>query len=731
MKSKSIIIFKSLLALIAVFIFMPGCFNDLNTEPLDEDIATPTVVFKEPASYKRFLSKLYAGLAVTGQEGPAGKADIFGIDEGFGQYLRMWWYEQELSTDEAIILWNDQTIAKFHEQAWTSSDGFIYAFYSRIFYQVAACNEFLRQTTDEKLNERGVDAALKSEIQTFRAEARFLRALSYWHALDQFRNVPFVTEADPVGAFFPKQTNAKALFQYLESELKAIESELKAPLTNEYGRVDAAAAWTLLSRLYLNAEVHIGEKKYKEALTYAEKAIQSGYQLDPEYKNLFLADNYKSKEIIFPVVYDGVNTKTYGGTTFLIKAGIGGTMDYKTSGVNEGWGGLRTTKQLVEKFPADLTGVITSFNEGQTVTYRKMYVPGSHQGFDATDTDNSLSEKTKSSSIYEGHIYFPNPNTEIFFTTISSNTAPKIGDNGGDGTLETNGANIVVKDAGLNYLNVDNKTKKYTVTKSSWSIIGTATNNQEIPLAWDTKTKTMKALPDLASGSFVFKNNKGETFGDNNADGLLKLNGSPIVVTKTGGHEILLDVDKPDYTYQDKLTGYDRRPLFYTSGQTLEIEDPSSFSNGYAIVKFKNINSDGTAASRTDFPDTDFPMLRLAEVYLTASEAILRDNGDKNQAAKYYNVVRQRAYGGSTVGNVSADNLSLDNIIDERAREFYWEGQRRTDLVRFGQFTNGSYVWAWKGGVKEGAAVPAYFNVFPIPSADINANSSLKQNEGY
>ncbi|MBK8669881.1 MAG: hypothetical protein IPN89_10630 [Saprospiraceae bacterium] len=135
--------------------------------------------------------------------------------------------------------------------------------------------------------------------------------------MDIFRNVPFVTEADKVGAFFPNQTNATDLFKYIETELLDIENKIKAPRTNEYGRADRAAVWTLLAKLYLNAEVYTGQKKYTECLAVCEKVISAGFTLEPQYQHLFLADNHKSNEIIFPITFDGVNTRTWGGMTFL------------------------------------------------------------------------------------------------------------------------------------------------------------------------------------------------------------------------------------------------------------------------------------------------------------------------------------------------------------------------------------------------------------------------------
>ncbi|MGA0233122.1 MAG: RagB/SusD family nutrient uptake outer membrane protein, partial [Saprospiraceae bacterium] len=341
---------KLYILLISFSLVHYSCFDDLNTVPLDPEIVTASSVYEDPDAYKQVLAKLYAGLALSGQQGPAGQSDIEGIDEGFGQYLRGYWYHQELPTDEALIAWNDQTIRDFHDLDWTSTDGFIFAFYSRIFYQIPLCNEYLRETSDEKLDERNVDQALRAEIQTYRAEARFLRALSYWHALDHFRNVPFVTEDDKVGSFFPEQISGPELFDYIESELLDIEDELAAPRSNEYGRADQAAAWTLLAKVYLNAEVYTGNAHYSECLEYCQKVINAGYTLEPEYQHLFLADNHNSNEIIFPIVFDGVNARTWGGTTFIIRAGIGGTMDPSASGVISGWGGTRCTQQLVDRF---------------------------------------------------------------------------------------------------------------------------------------------------------------------------------------------------------------------------------------------------------------------------------------------------------------------------------------------------------------------------------------------
>jgi len=733
---------KKLKAIIIILtgLTLGSCFKDLDTVPLDPNQVTSGTVFNNPDSYKQFLAKLYAGFSVSGQEGPSGQADISGIDEGFGQYLRGYWYHQELSTDEALIGWNDQTIYDFHDQDWTPADGFIFAFYSRVFYQIPLVNEFLRETADDRLDSRGVSGTLRQEIADYRAEARFIRALSYWHALDIFRNVPFVTEADKVGSFFPEQTNAQALFTYIESELLDIESKIKAPRTNEYGRADRAAVWMLLAKLYLNAEVYTGQKKYTECLAACEKIINAGYTLEPKYANLFLADNHKSKEIIFPVTFDGINTRTWGGMTFIIRAGIGGAINPLESGVSSGWGGSRATRQLIEKFPADLTGIISDFNPGKN--YPKIYIPGSFQStpFNGGDTKNALTS-SKSNKIYEGYRYFDAASTEfVVLRNPSSTLSGKLGDNEGDGKLETNGANIKVNDPGLYYIKVDLNNNTYSLEKQTWSVVGDATAggwNTDIPLTWNAELGYLVAKLDLNAGKIKFRANNdwAINLGDTGADGTLEAGGNDIQINKSGGYEIRLDLDNPDYTYQLRLTSFDQRGIFGTKGQKLDIEtreDIATFTNGYAVLKFKNITSDGKTGSNVDFPDTDFPMFRLADAYLMAAEAILRgaSGASKSKAVEYVNTVRTRAFTG-TAGNITENELTLDFMLDERARELYWECHRRTDLVRFNKFTTGSYLWAWKGGVSQGQAVDPKYNIYPIPSADISANPKLTQNPGY
>ena len=239
-----------------------------------------------------------------------------GIDEGFSQYLRLYWKMQELPSDEAVIAWGDVGIPEMNTQQWASSNPFVVAMYYRVAFQVSMANEFLRQTTEAKLAERNVSPDLAADIQIFRGEARFLRALSYWHGIDLFGNIPLVTEEDPVGgAEPPLQSTRQEIFDFLVSELTAIQTDLlPAAGPPTYGRATREAASMLLAKLYLNAGVYTGTPQYAQALAAAEQVIAGPFTLDPSYRHLFQADNHTSPEIIFPIVQDGKRTQSFGGT---------------------------------------------------------------------------------------------------------------------------------------------------------------------------------------------------------------------------------------------------------------------------------------------------------------------------------------------------------------------------------------------------------------------------------
>lgn len=364
----------TLLAAGAVLLASAGC-TDLTVEP--KSTVTAANIFTDPLSYRSYLAKLYAGLQATGQVGPYGDRDIRSItDEGFSGYLRVYWKMQELPTDEAIIGWGDGALQELNTQLWSPANQFTSAMYARIFFQVSLANEFLRQTTAPTLASRGVTGQLAADITTYRAEARFLRALSYFHGIDLFGSIPLVKEDSPIGSPPPKQATRAEIFAYIESELNAIRGDLPAAGAGQYGRADQGAADMLLATLYLNAGVYTGSDRASDARAAAERVIGSGaYQLDPTFQNIFLADNNTSPEIIFPVPSDGVNQKSYGGMTTIIHASVGGNMNAADFGLNGGWWGLRTRPEYVALFGGAGTADDRSrvfFTSGQNLSIANM-----------------------------------------------------------------------------------------------------------------------------------------------------------------------------------------------------------------------------------------------------------------------------------------------------------------------------------------------------------------------
>ena len=716
---------------------MVSCTGSLDVTPPDEDVLTSAQVFDTPNDFRQVLAKLYAGLSLTGQQGPAGDPDIQGIDEGFSNYVRQLWVAQQLPTDEAIVAWNDPGLPEFNTQQWGASNDFVLGMYSRIFFQITLTNEFIKNAQDRE----------EPEIQAFNAEARFLRALSYWHALDLYGgNVPFVTEEDEIGAFLPEQTNAQDLFSFIESELLEIEDQLPAPGQNQYGRADRGALWTLLTKLYLNAEVYIGEPRFTDAITFASKVIdEGGYSLEPEYAHLFLADNHLSDGIIFPVPFDGINSRTFGGTTFITHAAIGGDMIAADLGVDVGWAGHRVTKQFVDNFidieqiENNSASAFSALNAAQD--YPEIFVPGSFQtesgyGSDWSPEDAPALASVNSDDKYEGYVYFGSANTEFKFTDERSFDL-NWGDNEGDGVLEENGANIVAADPGYYLINVDLNNLTYTLTRTEWGVIGDATIDgwdADQDMTYDVANKVWTITTDLTVGAMKFRANDDWVinFGDDDGDGVLEFNGGNIQISEPGPTLITLELGAPPFTFTTERTSIDSREMFFTENQTLEIEDVRQFNQGFAITKWKNLTRDGQQGKDPTFTDNDFPMFRLADVHLMYAEAVLRggSGGDMGRALQLVNQVRERAFG-DTSGNITPSELTLRFILDERARELYWEAHRRTDLRRYGFYTGGGLVWAWKGGVQEGTATADFLNIYPIPSSEINANPNLVQNPGY
>ncbi|RKS01501.1 MULTISPECIES: RagB/SusD family nutrient uptake outer membrane protein [unclassified Flavobacterium] len=530
--------------LLGFFFVLNSCTDDLNVVPTDDDVFLSEQFFAQPGAYKSGLAGVYGNLALTGA-GDAGSSFLQGIDAGTSQFTRCLWYLQNLTTDEVIWSYeNDPGTRELQRNIWNESNPLILGMFSRTMAEVALANEYLRQTTPAKLSGRGVtDATLLSDIEDYRNEVRVLRAYAYYNLMDLYGKAPFLTEADPINTVGPEYDRAE-LFAFIESELTEVLPNLKAPRTNEGGRLDQGFARMVLAKIYLNAEVYIGANRYADCLTQCTQIISGGYALKPNYLDNFKADNNTSEEMIFTIQSDGQVTQSYGATTVMVNGQIGSLEANGTSfGVGSGgWGGaLRLRKQFVQKFD----GVAYDFDARKTIS-----------------------------------------------------------------------------------------------------------------------------------------------------------GGGP---------------------------------------RALDIADIADKNQGYILSKFSNISSTGIPGGNSTFVNTDFPLFRLADVYLMYAEAQMRRDGATNgstttnvssESLVYLNSLRERANDGN-FANVASSDVTLDFIIDERARELHWEGHRRQDLIRFGKYTGGSYNWAWKGNGVNGISISNNLKLFPIPAQSLASNPNLTQNPGY
>jgi starch-binding outer membrane protein, SusD/RagB family len=514
---------------------LASCTKKLDLAPTND--LTNDKVFATAAGYKQALAKVYSVMITTGSQG-SGSGDLPSeiiSDAGNSDFFRNLWYLQSLSTDEAGWTYHGNTDPiGIHQMNWTSVNFSVKCSYYRSYFAITLANNFITESADDKLSKRGISGKDASDVKVYKEEARFLRAYHYWLLMDLFGNPPLVTDSTPIGSkSFPTQIGRTGMFNFIEKELTEVAASLPAPKANEYGRIDQAAAWSLLARLYLNANVYTGTARYTDAITYCNKVLTAGYTLHPKYKELMLADNHLiTSEFIWTLPYDGIATQTYGGTTMMCHgpAGIPGD----SSGTGGTWGCIRITEQFVDLFDAQ-----------------------------------------------------------------------------------------------------------------------------------------------------------------------------------------------------------DIRGQFYTAGQNKKMTQLLDVStDGYSSTKFRNKTRAGLIAPnidvKKDFCSIDMPIFRLAEIYLTYAEAVLRGGtGGSNATALGYLqqlAVRARPTDPNAANSAS---LTLPYLLSERGRELMWEGQRRTDLIRYGQFTTGTYLWAWKGGVQSGTAVDSKYNLFPIPADDLAANPGLVQNTGY
>lgn len=553
---------------------LTGCVGDLDVAPLDPTVNTGDRAYATAEDYENALAKIYGIWAMSGQDG-ASSSDIYIGDSGNTTLVRSWFILQIQPTDEMKNANTETWGANMNFMNWgTTRIEPVEAVYQRCMYIVALANDFLKNLPNAP---QGIDQ------NSYRAQARFCRALAYYTLMDTFGNPPFITEDNY--SVSPAQIGRDGLFNWLDGELNELASSNALPgraTGADYGRASQGAAWALLARMYLNAEVYTGTARYTDCMNACQKVMDLGYGLADQYSALFSGDNTTNpdatQEIIFPIILDGDATQTWAN---LIAAShpvyvdettenAGGTakqeMCLNEWGIREGWAGYRSTSNLVRTF-------------------------------EFADSENpAAGEILDKRGIFRDHNY--------------------------EGEALT--------------LRIGSK--------------------------WE--------------GTF--------------------------------------------------------------------------HNNGWWVYKWTNLDHEGKPMYRTEdaatiiWPDTDIPLIRLADVYLMYAESAARSGQNLGTAVDLVNQLRARGYerqGNYTINEnwltasatVSYDGPSVPfgNILNERMRELYWEGQRRTDLIRFGLFTGNSYLWEWKNGAENGAGTNERYNLYPIPQTDMQANGGLEQNPGY
>ena len=320
-----------------------SCADELNIKSVDP-------LNHQTYTVEGLLAKQYATLGLTGQKGPAGLQDISG-DEGETGFIRTVFNLQELMTDETLWAYQgNEGITQITCMDWDKNNPRVNLAYQRLSFNINQYNFFITEQSGSL-----------SEDQI--AEVRFLRALNYYYFLDLYRKAPF---KDTFDSNLPTEKSGKDLYEWLDNELTTIEpmmAEVGAYNNSEnFGRADRGAAYALHARLALNSAVYTdGQiKDYQKAIHYCDEIINSKkYDLCRAKKNgwsgyqqLFMGDNDCNpdamKEIIFPIRQDGVKTRSYAGTSYLVNASTISGMPYAST--SDPWKCLFARVDLVKKF---------------------------------------------------------------------------------------------------------------------------------------------------------------------------------------------------------------------------------------------------------------------------------------------------------------------------------------------------------------------------------------------
>lgn len=264
-----------------------------------------------------------------------------------------YWRAQELSADQEVIPgrpngWVDGGVyRRIHEHKWTSEEGIVRNTWTRTYAGITNCNRIIYQIESNLI-------PVGESKNAVLAELKVLRASYYYILLDMFGNVPLVTQFDLPEGFLPKQSTRKEIYDFV---VKEIESNIALLSTKNdvstYGKFNQWAAYTLLAKVYLNAEVYAGTPQWQKAADAADKVIASGlFTLESNQKNVFLTENQNSKEIVWAFPLDEKYTNNWNAFDLHMQS-LSPENQATYNLRSAPWGGMSAIPQFISSFDKD------------------------------------------------------------------------------------------------------------------------------------------------------------------------------------------------------------------------------------------------------------------------------------------------------------------------------------------------------------------------------------------
>ncbi len=278
-----------IISLIFVFIgsvFIQGCTN------LDEEVfdKLPVEEFgQKEAQINALIAPIYRTLK--------------------GVFPSNYFLLSECSSDMAITptrkggdWWDGGQFKELRLHTWSPNTSLVRDSYNSATGSISSCNRIYAMIDENE----GIDN--KEQIL---AEIRGVRAFWYYLLLDYYGNVPIVTDFGDTS--LPSTSSRADVYKFVMDELNAIKDIVRDDVTPaSYGKITKGVVYTLLAKMYLNAEVWnpAGGPKWQETINACNEVMNLDYVIEPNFKASFVVQNQNSKEIIFPIVFstaDGGN----------------------------------------------------------------------------------------------------------------------------------------------------------------------------------------------------------------------------------------------------------------------------------------------------------------------------------------------------------------------------------------------------------------------------------------